>query len=128
MVEPFTLRSLALTLPETVEQDHHGRPSFRVAGRIFATLWDPDHANVMLDEAGILAAVQAHPQACAEFRWGRRLAAVQVDLSAATADLLGELLEGAWERKAPKRLRAQRTARHSSPCPQRDSGGRGTRT
>ena len=32
-------RSLALGLPETIEQDHHGRPSFRVAGKIFATLW-----------------------------------------------------------------------------------------
>ena len=33
-------RRLALALPEAVEQDHHGRPSFRVAGKIFATLWD----------------------------------------------------------------------------------------
>ena len=31
-------RALALSLPEAVEQDHHGRPSFRVGGRIFATL------------------------------------------------------------------------------------------
>ena len=31
-------RQLALDLPEAVEQDHHGRPSFRVAGKIFATL------------------------------------------------------------------------------------------
>jgi hypothetical protein len=33
-------RRLALALPEAVEQDHHGRPSFRVAGKIFATLWE----------------------------------------------------------------------------------------
>jgi hypothetical protein len=33
-------RRFALSLPEAVEQDHHGRPSFRVAGKIFATLWD----------------------------------------------------------------------------------------
>jgi hypothetical protein len=31
-------RSLALVLPEAIEQDHHGRPSFRVGGKIFATL------------------------------------------------------------------------------------------
>jgi len=30
-------RTLALALPETVEQDHHGIPSFRVRGKIFAT-------------------------------------------------------------------------------------------
>jgi hypothetical protein len=31
-------RFLALSLPEAVELDHHGRPSFRVGGKIFATL------------------------------------------------------------------------------------------
>ena len=49
-------RRLALALPEAVEQDHHGRPSFRVGGKIFATLWDEEHMNVMLDEGGILTA------------------------------------------------------------------------
>jgi hypothetical protein len=48
------VRRLALALPEAVEADHHGRPSFRVAGRIFATLWDVDHMNVMLDEAEVV--------------------------------------------------------------------------
>ena len=42
MVSTDEARRLALSLPDAVEQDHHGRPSFRVAGRIFATLWDPD--------------------------------------------------------------------------------------
>lgn len=97
-------RRLALSLPETAEQDHHGRPSFRVAGRIFATLWDAGHMNVMVDEPGILTAVQAHPGVCAEVMWGKRLAAVRVTLSAADAGLLSDLLTDAWERKAPARL------------------------
>jgi len=42
-------RKIALELPETAEQDHHGRPSFRVAGRIFATLWGPDLAGAKAD-------------------------------------------------------------------------------
>ncbi len=92
-------RRLALALPDAVEQDHHGRPSFRVAKRIFATLWDSDHMNVMVDEAGILTAIQAHPDVCAEVWWGKRLAAVRVDLRVADPDLLAELLEDAWERK-----------------------------
>ena len=41
MVTTDQARAIALALPEAVEQDHHGRPSFRVAGRIFATLWTP---------------------------------------------------------------------------------------
>jgi hypothetical protein len=91
-------------LPKTVEQDHHGRPSFRVAGRIFATQWDEDHMNVMLDEGGILTAVHAEPDVCAEVRWGKRLAAVRVDLRRVDPERLADLLAEAWEIKAPKRL------------------------
>ena len=102
------VRRLALALPEATEQDHHGRPSFRVAGRIFATLWAADRCNVMLDEPGILTAVQARPDACSEFWWGKRLRAVQVDLGRADEALLGELLADAWEGKAPRRLLGER--------------------
>jgi hypothetical protein len=97
-------RRVALSLPEAIEQDHHGRPSFRVAGRIFATLWDEGHMNVMVDEPGIFTAVQAHPAVCAEVWWGKRLSAVRVDLNAADEGLLADLLTDAWERKAPARL------------------------
>jgi hypothetical protein len=64
--------------------------------------------NVMVDEPGILTAVQAHPDVCAEVWWGKRLAAVRVNLPGADADLLSDLLRDAWERKAPARLRAAR--------------------
>ena len=104
MLSATQIRSVALGLPEAVEQDHHGRPSFRVQGRIFATLWDADHMNVMLDEPGIRTAVQAHAGVCAEVMWGKRLAAVRVNLPAADPELLGDLLADAWEGKAPKRL------------------------
>ncbi len=104
MVSVEQARSLALALPEAAEQDHHGRPSFRVAGKIFATLWDPDHLNVMLDEPGIRTALEAHPGCCAEVHWGKRLAAVRVALPAVDSGVLGELLADAWEGKAPARL------------------------
>ncbi len=97
-------RQLALALPEAVEQDHHGRPSFRVANKIFATLRDEGHMNVMLDEGGILSAVHAKPQICAEVWWGKRLTAVRVDLRRADPELLSSLLTEAWEIRAPKRL------------------------
>jgi len=112
---PDVVRSTALALPEAVERDHHGRPSFRVGGKIFATLWDPEHVNVMLDEGGILTAVHRHPKACTGFRWGRRLAALQVDLRCASAPLIEELLVDAWEGKAPKRLLGKRSAHADSP-------------
>ena len=97
-------RQSALALPEAIEQDHHGRPSFRVAGKIFATLRDENHMNVMLDEGGILTAVHGEPEICAEVWWGKRLAAVQVDLRRVDPQTLADFLTEAWEIRAPKRL------------------------
>ena len=56
--------------------------------------------NVMLAEPGILTAVQAHPDSCAEVHWSKRLAAVRVSLERAGASLLADLLAEAWEGKA----------------------------
>jgi hypothetical protein len=97
-------RRIALALPEAAEQDHHGRPSFRVAGKIFATQWDDEHVNVMLDEGGIRMAVERDAGTFEEVWWGKRLSAVRVDLRRIDAAGLAELLEEAWELRAPKRL------------------------
>ncbi|MDQ2788919.1 MAG: MmcQ/YjbR family DNA-binding protein [Actinomycetota bacterium] len=91
-------RELALALPETTEQDHHGMISFRVRGRIFATVPDEEHIRIMVDEAEIHAAVTENPTFCEEVYWGKRLACVVVRLAPATPELLTE----AWLRKAPK--------------------------
>lgn len=99
---PEQARRIALSLPEAVEQDHHGRPSFRVSGRIFATLWDEHHMNVMVDQGGILTAVQSQPEVCSKVWWGKRLAAVRVDLRHADDGMLRDLLADAWERKAAR--------------------------
>jgi hypothetical protein len=104
MVSREQARELALGLPEAVEADHHGRPSFRVAGKIFATQWDDDHMNVMLDEGGILTAVHRRPGTCEGVWWGKRLAAVRVELSRIDPRTLEVFLRDAWEGKAPKRL------------------------
>jgi hypothetical protein len=93
-------RALALALPDVEERDHHGRASFRVGGRIFATVWDPEHLNVMVDEPGVRSHVARDPEVYAEVWWGRRLAAVRVRLDRVSAAELGELLADAWEGKA----------------------------
>jgi hypothetical protein len=113
MLSASQVRELALALPEAVEADHHGRPSFRVAGKIFATLWDKHHLNVMLDEGGIRTAIESDPEACNEVWWGKRLAAVRVDLRHVDRRTLASLLEDAWEGKAPRRSVAR-----ASPAPE----------
>jgi hypothetical protein len=99
MLRADDARRLALSLPGAIEQDHHGRPSFRIKGKIFATLWDERHVNVMVDEPGILTAVERAPEVCEAFWWGRRRRAVSVDLTRADERLLAELLADAWEGK-----------------------------
>ena len=57
----------------------------------------------MLDEGGILTALDRTPDACEEVWWGKRLAAVGVLLRGVERSFLAELLEDAWEGKAPPR-------------------------
>lgn len=102
MVTDTVARELALAFPEAVEQDHHGFPSFRVAGRIFATLPSPDRLRAMLDEHGIRSAAATWPDACHEFYWGKRLACVEIDLAQADETLVNDLLAEAWEHKRPQ--------------------------
>lgn len=104
MVDRRTAKKLALALPEAEEQDHHGFPSYRVRGKIFATEPDPEHLHVMLDEDGIWAAVRAHPRACEEKYWGSKLAAVRVTLAEVEAPTLEGWLRAAWRLRAPRSL------------------------
>lgn len=97
-----TLRKLALALPGTVEQDHHGRPSFRVDGKIFATLPDKEHVNVMVDEDLVDMAIATAPEFCEKLYWGKRLFGVTITLAAARQDFVSDLLREAWRRKAKR--------------------------
>jgi hypothetical protein len=97
-------RRMALALPEAVERDHHGMASFRVRGKIFATVPDDRNLRVMADEGDILAAVAEDPAACSPLRWGSRIACVVVELALARRELVEELLTDAWRRKAPRVL------------------------
>lgn len=72
MVTDTDARRLALAVAGAVEQDHHGFPSFRVAGRTFATLPSPDRLRAMLDEHGIRSAAATWPDACCRSRPARR--------------------------------------------------------
>jgi hypothetical protein len=104
VADPADVRTIALGLPETTEQPHFDMASFRVRGKIFATLPDAEHLHAMLSEEDIHAAVGEHPDVCEEKWWGKRLAAVRVDLPATDPALLSELLTDAWRHKAPRTL------------------------
>jgi hypothetical protein len=105
MVRLSTARRLALSFPESTEEDHHGFPSFRVAKKIFATLPDKEHVHVMLSADAIDMAVGTAPGACEELWWGKQLAGVRVRLATVDQEVLAALLREAWRRRAPVRLR-----------------------
>jgi hypothetical protein len=100
------VRKLALALPGTVEQDHWGNPSFRVRGRIFATLPDDHHVNVMIDPFDAESAVADAPESCEVLLWGKEVRGVRVTLRNAESEIVETLLRSAWRRKAPKRALA----------------------
>lgn len=98
---------MALSLPEVTEQDHHGIASFRVRGKIFATVPDGQHVRVMVDENEIHAAVAESRAVFSELYWGTRLACLVVDLAGAHPEQVRQLLYDAWRRKAPTALARQ---------------------
>jgi len=106
MVTPADIRRLALNLPEVFEVDHHGFPSFRVAGKIFCTLReDRPRMMVKLDPEDQHNFVQSHPGAVEPVPgyWGRK-GATYVDTSKVDQGLIETLLRLAWSRVAPRRL------------------------
>jgi len=98
------VRRIALALPEAVELEHWGNPSFRIRGRIFATVPDQQHLNVMLDPFDVEPVLRHDPGSCEELMWGKQLVGVRVSLKQASPTMVRSLLEAAWRRKAPKRL------------------------
>lgn len=102
MISLGEVREHALGLAGVTELAHWGIPSFRVRDRIFATVPDAEHLNVMIDPFDVEAVVRDEPAACTELWWGGRLRGVQVVLPAATPELVRRLLEVAWRRKAPR--------------------------
>ncbi|HEY2177424.1 MAG TPA: MmcQ/YjbR family DNA-binding protein [Caulobacteraceae bacterium] len=107
MVTAEEVRRFALALPEAIEADHHGFPSFRVGGKIFATLRDePARLMVKLDPEDQHNLCAAHPDLIAAVPgyWGRK-GSTFVDFARAEPRLLKSLLRLAWSGVAPKRLR-----------------------
>jgi hypothetical protein len=100
-------RRAALALPEATEEPHFDMTSFRVKGKIFATVPPGDEfLHIFVDEEEVHASVAEDPKTFEELWWGKKLSGLRVILERADAAQVGELLEEAWRRKAPKTLLA----------------------
>jgi hypothetical protein len=112
-----TARKFALSLPEANEEPHFAAGSWRVKGKIFATI--PPGGRVLRIPAGAdetQALVSEDPAAFAAVVWGERVVPdwVEVNLAKASAKQVRELLEDAWRARAPKRVVAAYDARAHS--------------
>jgi hypothetical protein len=99
------VRKLALALPEATEQPHHDMTSFRVRGKIFATM-PPDggRLHVFLPEGEVASYCAEFPSAVEELWWGKKLSGCRIILRDADRALVREMLDESWRRKAPKSL------------------------
>lgn len=103
------VRRFARSLPETTEEPHHDKASFRVRGKIFATVPpDEEHLHVLLDLEDAEAAVAESPASVELLLWGAKVSGVRITLAQADPSTVRELLEDAWRRRAPASLHAAR--------------------
>ena len=105
MADVEQTRAFALSLPESTQEPHFDMTSFRVRGKIFATVTPDDYwLHVFVTEPEISASVADDPAAFEPLLWGNAVRGVRVRLAAASLNRVHELLAESWRRKAPRRL------------------------
>lgn len=108
---PADIRILALSLPEAEEHPHFDRPSFRVRGKIFATLppvGDDGVSKVVLKLPVLVKESLQETEAGAIVSLGGwdKGGWTQLDIGRMDGDKLADLIRLAWRQAAPKRLQA----------------------
>ncbi|HZV64506.1 MAG TPA: MmcQ/YjbR family DNA-binding protein [Telluria sp.] len=98
-------REYALSLPEASEEPHVDVASFRVRGKIFATVPPAGtRLHIFVGEALRAPLIAAAPETYQALHWGAKVVAVM--LAAADGATVKHLLRESWRAKAPKRLAA----------------------
>jgi hypothetical protein len=101
-------RRFALSLPGAAEEPHFDMASFRVGGKIFATVTpDETRLHIFVAEPEISATVAEDPAVFEPLLWGKAVRGLRVLIASAPDDHVRELLAQAWRRKASKRLVAE---------------------
>ena len=99
------VRRFALSLPEVTEEPHFHFSSFRIRGKIFATVPpDEKHLHIFAGDEQRDLMVATEPQAYEKLWWGKKVVGLKVALAKAKSGDVRELLQSAWRKKAPKRL------------------------
>ena len=106
MASAYQFREIALNMPEVTEEPHFGKTSFRVAKKIFATMY-PDGSLAMVKlsvlEQGLFCPSGSAVIYPVPNKWGQS-GATYVALAAVSIEILTELLTSAYKGVAPKKL------------------------
>ena len=96
-------------MPEVAEQPHFQFGSWRVRGKIFATLPPGGtHIHVFVFEQVREEALAMYPAFIEKLLWGGKVVGLRIVIAAAPAALLKSLVHQAWAHKAPKGLQDTR--------------------
>jgi len=110
------VRRLAKSLPEVTEEPHFQYSSFRVRGKIFATVPpEGEHLHLFLCDDERDLALSLAPNALEKLFWGKRVVGLRVALKKVPRKMLARLLTQAWTQKAPKTLRTSAGAARGGP-------------
>ncbi len=106
MVDIETFRQWALAYPETVEQPHFEKTSFRVNKKIFATLSLTDHRAVFklseIDQS-VFCSFDKTITYPVNGNWGKQ-GWTYVELKKVRKDMLADILKTAYFEVAPKKF------------------------
>lgn len=98
------VRSVALSLPGVEEKPCHGTPAFYVRGKLLARLQEHEETlsiGCPRDERAEL--IEQYPDVFFITEHFRNYDYVLISLTAADANLLAQMFESAWRRKAAKK-------------------------
>jgi hypothetical protein len=94
-----------MSLPSVTEEPHFNYSSFRVRGKIFATVPpEEEHLHVFVEDEQRQIALAVEPEAVEKLLWGKRVVGLRICLAKVKPALVNGLLSQAWARKAPKSL------------------------
>lgn len=109
MATPDTLRQIALSFPETTEEPHFDKTSFRVRGKIFAT-YDSNRNRASIKLSEIDQSVFSSAAKSAIFpvdnKWGKQ-GWTQIEMDKVDGELFLDALTTAYCEVAPKKLADQ---------------------
>lgn len=105
MLTPDQVREFALAMPDAVERETWGHPTFRVHDRIFAsTSADGVVAIIKASKEDLAELMAADPETYDPADYFGRFGWVRAQLATADPDEIRDLVVEGWRRAAPKRL------------------------